>query len=457
MKRMRTDGSFRRLESVFPPDSDTAWTSIFTGLNPAEHGVVKFVDPLEKSIGYTTQTDSNDAVKGKCIWDHLSENGKKVCVLLPHAAFPPWKVNGLMISRSSATNEVRAVPEGWIKNSELDGLKAPRGFPGKSRETIKKYIEESRRLLDNTKELTIRLLDREDWDFFFVYSPVLDIIPHFFWKFYDKGDPDYPSTNPYEDLIPSLYKEHDAFLGELLRRARERDIVVALSDHGHGRRPRWEFKMNETLRREGFLFSKEKHDRKKSIGMNEWLLRIVTRGVERFGLENQASSMLGRFPSLRKRLTEPSWIDLDRTIAATVDLSGIKSYSYGGVRINTRALNSSTDYERVRRHIINLIDSLRDTSNGKKISVWVKPREEVYMGDHINEFPDILYQLDPEYGFNPRLGMPLIENSRIRSIVPGTHLGLNAVIIVHGEKGTPSFETVTMTSIAKTIETCLGS
>jgi predicted AlkP superfamily phosphohydrolase/phosphomutase len=35
--------------STFPPDSDTAWATIMTGLNPAQHGIVKFVDPLEKS------------------------------------------------------------------------------------------------------------------------------------------------------------------------------------------------------------------------------------------------------------------------------------------------------------------------------------------------------------------------------------------------------------------------
>ena len=36
-----------RSASVFPPDSDTAWASIYTGLNPTKHGIVEFVDPLD--------------------------------------------------------------------------------------------------------------------------------------------------------------------------------------------------------------------------------------------------------------------------------------------------------------------------------------------------------------------------------------------------------------------------
>ena len=38
------------LRSVFPPDSETAWASIYTGLNPARHGVLHFLDSLEKII-----------------------------------------------------------------------------------------------------------------------------------------------------------------------------------------------------------------------------------------------------------------------------------------------------------------------------------------------------------------------------------------------------------------------
>ena len=49
LTRLRESEVNLNVHSTFPPDSDTAWATIATGLNPAQHGVVRFVDPLEKS------------------------------------------------------------------------------------------------------------------------------------------------------------------------------------------------------------------------------------------------------------------------------------------------------------------------------------------------------------------------------------------------------------------------
>ena len=57
-----------KMKSVFPPDSPTAWTSIYTGLNPAKHGVITFRDPLTPSIAgeYLGHT-----ISGKTFWDRV--------------------------------------------------------------------------------------------------------------------------------------------------------------------------------------------------------------------------------------------------------------------------------------------------------------------------------------------------------------------------------------------------
>ena len=41
-KKLRENTPDIKMSSVFPPDSDTAWASIYTGLNPARHGVVNY-------------------------------------------------------------------------------------------------------------------------------------------------------------------------------------------------------------------------------------------------------------------------------------------------------------------------------------------------------------------------------------------------------------------------------
>jgi len=49
IRRLMENSPNIKFEGVFPPDSPTSWASIYTGLNPAKHGVLLFVDPLEKT------------------------------------------------------------------------------------------------------------------------------------------------------------------------------------------------------------------------------------------------------------------------------------------------------------------------------------------------------------------------------------------------------------------------
>ena len=77
--KMKKDGVFLPVLSTFPPDSDTAWATIYTALNPAEHGVVDFVDPLDKSMKIQHTEKDNTNIKNRTFWDIAGKNGKKIC------------------------------------------------------------------------------------------------------------------------------------------------------------------------------------------------------------------------------------------------------------------------------------------------------------------------------------------------------------------------------------------
>jgi predicted AlkP superfamily phosphohydrolase/phosphomutase len=74
--------------------------SIYTGLNPAKHGIIHSFDIFESSWKNILGIDVN-AFKGRTFWDKASKCGKKVCILFPFLATPPWNVNGLMMSKST--------------------------------------------------------------------------------------------------------------------------------------------------------------------------------------------------------------------------------------------------------------------------------------------------------------------------------------------------------------------
>ena len=62
------------LESVVPADSIPAWTSLYTGLNPAEHGMLESIDYLNEK---TVKQPDACVIREKTIWDQVGKQGKK--------------------------------------------------------------------------------------------------------------------------------------------------------------------------------------------------------------------------------------------------------------------------------------------------------------------------------------------------------------------------------------------
>ena len=90
------------LESVVPADSIPSWTSIYTGLNPAEHGIIESIDYLNFK---NKISGDYSIIKDLSFWDKLSKHGKRVFVFNPFMAYPAWDVNGIMVS--GVSEEVR--------------------------------------------------------------------------------------------------------------------------------------------------------------------------------------------------------------------------------------------------------------------------------------------------------------------------------------------------------------
>lgn len=156
--------------SVFPPDSDTAWASIYTGLNPARHGVVDFVDPLERMKIAQKESEYFDinSIKGLTFWDIASRFKKKVCLIYPHLAFPVWKVNGLMINVQPETEELQIYPSDFKFNFDFEKLKGQKRIP-RTKFEFKNYLKNKKRIVQNEFDFGEKMLTNYSWDLFFIY------------------------------------------------------------------------------------------------------------------------------------------------------------------------------------------------------------------------------------------------------------------------------------------------
>jgi len=95
-KKLMSNGVWGKLESTIPPVTGPSWASFSTGMNPGKTGVFDFLVREKESMDL--KTINSKTVRGKTFWDNLSIQGRKVGIVNFPMLYPPYKVNGFMIS-----------------------------------------------------------------------------------------------------------------------------------------------------------------------------------------------------------------------------------------------------------------------------------------------------------------------------------------------------------------------
>lgn len=453
LRRLKEASPPIAMRSVFPPDSDTAWATIYTGLNPAEHGVVHFVDPLEKTSIYQTDYLDSSLVRGRTFWDAAGEAGKRVCVVNPHIGYPVWPVYGTMVSRSPKNTGVQAYPETAAAIAG-DGILMPDRIPD-SKGEYREYLERLESIVWKEAAVAGDLMRSTPWDLFFFYSSALDFVQHIFWNYCDPKDPMYPGDdNPFRDTIRHFYRTYDGVVGSLTADLPSDTAVIVMSDHGHTMRPSDLVNINEILRQEGYLVANDGISAPiKNAG--EKVKRAAVNIIQRTALRGTALRVLRKHPGIKEYYTVPSSIDFDRTVAHCTDLSGMKAYNYGGILIARKKLGEKR-YDEVRREIIDLLSSYI-LPGGAPAFEWVRTREDLYKGRHLEKYPDILFKLAEGYGAGWAIHESIFSTSNTHSFYPGSHRGETPVFFLQVPGGrTAAWTEAGLEDVSPTILKILG-
>ena len=430
IRRITDLGHVDKLPSIFPPDSIPSWISIFTGLDPSEHGILESIDYFKKDVkGFSVNLDT---FKGKTFWDAAGEIGKKVIVVNPLLAYPPWEVNGVMASGPVfMSGEVKTYPPEVKERFDIPPLGGIVDFPTKKE--LADFAEKTRRETEQIVDFSIELLKHFDWDVSFISLLTLDRVSHFFWRFQDENDPTYPGKNELENVIKDFYLFIDSSLDRMLEAAGEDTMLLVVSDHGHGRRPTLLFNLNQLLMEHGYLKSKIKGPRLLSARYYiERLKDLTLETLHRLDMEDLSYRIAKIFPWTRKLKKGDFITDSSTNIASASKFGGTNPF--GGIDISKKLCEEKgLSYEKVRDEIIELCKKVHG-KDGNPVFKWIKRREELYSGPFLKNFPDLLYEMDPRYGTNWSVHLPLITvNPRHRKISGGHRR--NGVFIVGPLKG----------------------
>ncbi len=428
---LRKEALMLQVRSTFPPDSDTAWATIMTGLNPAQHGIVRFIDPLEKSYQILNQGIDNRVLHGKTFWEIIGRAGYQTAAIFPHLGYPIWPTPGVMVARGSTAVDVQANPAEILEDySNNDVLLGVRGFPERSLSGMQAYFDKLSALAIADAEFALRLIRARDWDLFFVYWSTIDAISHFFWNYFDRQDPNFIEDHPLQHVILNTYQLYDRIVGQFLAAVSSDTTVIIMSDHGHGARPFRLVSVNEVLRQAGYLKARDLRTNP-HVNLFEKSKRLAVSTISRYGLGKSAGRVMRNFPQLVQAFTRPSSVNWEKTLAYASDMSGIKSYTYGGVIINQSALNGR-DYEKMRGEIMELLQEACTLPDGTPLVDFIARREDLYTGRHIANYPDIVLEFKYGYGLGWAIDVPLMTQADAYNLVPGSHRGDTGVFLMQG-------------------------
>ncbi len=441
------------MDAIFPPDSIPSWVSIFTGLDPSEHGILESIDYFKKGVKQFSVDTGR--FRGKTFWDAASAAGKRSIVVNPLLAYPPWDVNGIMASGPVfISGEADIRPPMLRDRYRLPALGGIVDFPDKGE--LASFAEKSKAETRAIVDFTVELLENEQWDLAFVTLLTLDRIFHFFWRYHDPDDPTHPRRSAHRGAVADFHRFIDDCVGRIARSAGPDATIVILSDHGHGMRPTLHFNVNRLLLENGLLESRIKGP--KLLSPRYHLDRAkdaVLETLHRLDLEDLSYRVARVLPWTRKLKKGDFLVDRSENVAAASSFGG--NNPFGGVDVSRkRCAETGLEYERVRDRVIELLLSATDP-RGTRVFRWAKRREEIYGGPHIDKYPDVLYEMEARYGTNWSVYRPLVTvNPRHRKI-SGGHRATGVLIAGPLRGRTVRRELVSPLNIGATILDLLGS
>lgn len=246
------EGTLLQMDSSLPEVSSVAWTTFFTGVNPAIHGIYGFMDlrPRTYEVYFPNTLD----IKSDAIWDTFGKVGKRsVIINIPHT-YPARTINGVLISgfvaidikKASYPDSAYEYLNGMGYRIDVDTQKAG--------ESLDYLVEDIKLTFDKRKEAILHFFDKEPWDLFISVISETDRLHHFMWDALDNVN------HQYHNFFMEFYKDIDQFLGCIYDRCSKfnpKPKFLMLSDHGFTGIEK-EIYLNYWLKENGYLvLSKE--------------------------------------------------------------------------------------------------------------------------------------------------------------------------------------------------------
>jgi len=388
LKKLISQGVHGTLESTFPPLTAPAWTSLATGKNPGKTGVFDFFNRLTQDSLQRKPTRSSDIRRARAYWDYLSDSGMKVGVVNYPCLYPPYEINGVMVSGvgSDPQDEIcypKEFKQALIKKCGRYQIQVP----WNNREYADNpelFVNELLGLLEINQN-TLELLLESDLEVITFVIAAGDFAQHYMWRYIDPTHPYYrrPEADKYGPAFVRIWQRIDQIVGSAIEGLPKHANVLIVSDHGFGPR-RSSFCTNSWLYKEGYLVKRS------TFVKVRWLRGIVGRAIRRVVPRFYSKAThKGGFGGI---LSMPAVAEID--VERSAAFSPPSGSRVGLICLNRHAplfVEDGRDIDEVRHEITS---KLKQACNNLGVTVNIYSPGELYTGPYVDLTYDIIFELD---------------------------------------------------------------
>jgi predicted AlkP superfamily phosphohydrolase/phosphomutase len=402
LARLREQGAWGTLRSVFPPLSPVAWTGVLTGKNSGKHGIFEFVehghDPL------TGRVNSSRAIQSKLLWEIAQQYGKRTVaggVPMSYPARPAKRFPGFFLGdflSPVAAPDFSSDPVLFAELEKAVGPYQPWSTSIHDGGNEAEVLDELLRFMEQHLSAIKFMMNRCDWDLFIFDLMATDRLQHELWHVWDlthraaRG-----RERELKALQPKLiefWQRLDRGVGELEAGLPPDTAFLIISDHGFGPIEHY-VNFNVWLLERGYIalkdsfYVKQKHWFYRKGVTPEWMYGLMSK----LGLaSHRVSRFRGKQDSVMDRLGESLFLSRRH-----VDWSRTRAYAQGNfgqifLNLKGRQPSGCVAPQEVGSLIEDLkadLKSIPHPDTGEPLVEHVYERDELYHGPHVGLAPDL--------------------------------------------------------------------
>lgn len=387
------------MESTLPPMTGAAWPTIYTGLEPGEHGVPDFF-VMKKD--YTPDLVYFDSERTPPFWRDLAENGHKCLIITPATdiKLPAYKnvdmITGFPLRAKTNDRLLETLMKKHKFYGEPDVEKDMKDGKMTEEEGTKHFLRSVKARSDIAKEA----MESKEYDLIYVCFTETDRLQHFVLN-----------RKNMEDYILPIYQEIGKYLNFVISKARLEDAsVMIVSDHG-AQPINEKFLINAWMVKQGYANLKdsvmrgigEQPKSQAAYNIREKLLKTRLRDAYDklpHAAKHVVHKSIGRLLSASSGAKYTRLHLFDYDMKKTRAFAAISNINVATLWINDSRFNegfvSSAEKAKLKNKIKRELLALRD-EKGRKLIVNVWDGDKYY--GRTKEFiqPDLLAEIMPGY------------------------------------------------------------